>query len=98
MPDSTYDRIRKQECEWCAKGMPFITAIIKLGSAPIHEISRGNPAEYRRCTAPSRDEVIERLAEAIKQTIAENLHLADGDNCTLRHLVAAVLKEEPNAR
>ena len=26
------------------------------------------------------------LTAAIKKTIEENKHLADGDNCTLRHL------------
>lgn len=30
----------------------------------------------------------ERLTVAITLTIEENLHLADGDNCALRHLTA----------
>ena len=30
---------------------------------------------------------IKRLEDAIQKTIEENGHLADGDNCTLIHLV-----------
>jgi hypothetical protein len=30
------------------------------------------------------------LLQAITKTVRENLHLADGDNCTLVHLVRAV--------
>jgi len=33
----------------------------------------------------------EQLREAIKKTIAENLHLADGENCTLILLKRALL-------
>jgi hypothetical protein len=33
---------------------------------------------------------VARLAEAIERTIMENRHLADGDDCTLRHLVRAI--------
>jgi hypothetical protein len=32
----------------------------------------------------------DRLLQAITKTVQENLHLADGDNCTLLHLVRAV--------
>jgi uncharacterized Zn ribbon protein len=31
-----------------------------------------------------------QLLQAITKTVQENLHLADGDNCTLVHLVRAV--------
>jgi len=30
---------------------------------------------------------ISLMSDAIQKTIAENRHLADGDDCTLRHLV-----------
>ena len=30
-------------------------------------------------------DIIERMSKAIKTTIDENLHLADGDDCTLKH-------------
>jgi hypothetical protein len=32
-------------------------------------------------------DIIERMRKAIKATIDENMHLADGDDCTLKHLV-----------
>lgn len=35
-------------------------------------------------------EEIERLREAIKKTIEDNLHLADGDVCTLIDLKRAI--------
>jgi hypothetical protein len=37
---------------------------------------------------------IERLREAIRQTIRENGHLADGDDCTLIHLKTAIGEED----
>ena len=37
-------------------------------------------------------EVNEELMKAATKTIAENRHLADGDNCTLIHLVRAIAK------
>lgn len=33
---------------------------------------------------------IERLRNAIRETLAENAHLADGENCTLRKLKMAL--------
>lgn len=35
------------------------------------------------------------LLEAAIKTVQENLNLADGDNCTLRHLKAAIAKACP---
>jgi ElaB/YqjD/DUF883 family membrane-anchored ribosome-binding protein len=43
----------------------------------------------------SQEEEIARLRSAIQQTLEENGHLADGDNCTLILLKRAV--EVPNA-
>lgn len=36
------------------------------------------------------------VAIAARQTLDENLHLADGDNCTLKDLRDAYLKIDPN--
>lgn len=36
------------------------------------------------------EEKIEQLTEAIHQTLMENLHLADGDDCTLKRLKDAI--------
>jgi hypothetical protein len=38
----------------------------------------------------------DRLAEAIYKTIMENLHLADGDDCTLKRLKDVIQFELPN--
>jgi hypothetical protein len=35
------------------------------------------------------------LLQAITKTVQENLHLADGDNCTLVHLVRALGLNDP---
>lgn len=32
-------------------------------------------------------DMLESMSEAIKKTVSENLHLADGESCTLRHLL-----------
>ena len=37
-----------------------------------------------------------RLRSAIRETLAENAHLADGENCTLRRLVEALGEETHN--
>lgn len=37
-------------------------------------------------------EVNQELLEAATKTVEENRHLADGDNCTLIHLVRAIAK------
>ena len=37
----------------------------------------------------------DRLLQAITKTVQENLHLADGDNCTLVHLVRALGPDDP---
>ena len=37
----------------------------------------------------------DRLAEAIRLTLMENLHLADGDKCTLKRLKDAIGFEQP---
>jgi hypothetical protein len=37
----------------------------------------------------------DRLMQAITKTVDENLHLADGDNCTLVHLVRALGPDDP---
>ena len=98
MPDSTYDRIRKQECELCASWMPICC---KADGTEYHSHKSG---KHFRCTAPSRDEVIERLANAARlavlnferQNISGNF-LYDDDHEAWSALCAA-LKEEPNAR
>ena len=38
----------------------------------------------------------DRLAEAIYKTIMENLHLTDGDDCTLKRLKDVIQFELPN--
>lgn len=48
----------------------------------------------RTCSRLLEDE-IERYISAIQKTIDENGHLADGDDCTLIHLVRAI--GSPNA-
>jgi hypothetical protein len=37
-----------------------------------------------------------QLLQAITKTVQENLHLADGDNCTLVHLVRALGPDDPS--
>ena len=49
-----------------------------LGDAPSGQIVRRAANE------------IGRLRAAITITLAENGHLADGENCTLKHLTAAI--------
>ena len=49
----------------------------------------------RTCARILEDE-IQRYESAIQKTIHENGHLADGDNCTLIHLVRAI--GSPNAQ
>lgn len=44
--------------------------------------------------APALLKEVKRLREAVSQTIAENRHLADGEDCTLRRLVAAMEEDE----
>ena len=44
-----------------------------------------------RTALKERNAEIARLREAIEKTIAENLHLADGENCTLILLKRALL-------
>ena len=36
------------------------------------------------------EERLEILEDAVRKTVEENKHLADGENCTLRRLVAAI--------
>jgi flagellar biosynthesis chaperone FliJ len=38
----------------------------------------------------------DRLAEAIHETLMQNLHLADGDDCTLKRLKDSIQFELPN--
>jgi len=57
--------------------------------------------EWEKSVTPEKTHIavwalheIERLRDSIQQTLDENGHLADGDNCTLIHLVRAM--ETPN--
>ncbi len=61
--ESTYDRIRKERCEWCRTGIPSY-----LG---LHY--RGDYGEV--CTAPSRDQVIEEQAAEIERLKADKERL-----------------------
>lgn len=83
MPETTYDKIRKQECEWCAMNMPFVSAIRKIGSPAIHEVS--SPAsrspDYKPCTAPTRDQVIDRLTSALERARGAIRQEICSDNC-----------------
>jgi len=65
-----YEDICRQECEWCRLGMPFVTAIRKIDSAPIHEVSSpgSNSDDYERCAAPTKDAVIEALFRYYEET------------------------------
>lgn len=51
------------------------------------EVQNQAAAELRRL-----HEVNQELLEAATKTVEENRHLADGDNCTLIHLVRAIAK------
>lgn len=42
-----------------------------------------------------KDQEISRLKMAIRETIMENLHLADGENCTFKRLKDAIKFELP---
>ena len=90
MTDSTYDRIRKQECELCANWMPICC---KADGTEYHSHKSGK--EHFPCTAPSRDEVIERLADDNEAAYMRGF--ADGSRGAVNAITAA-LKEEPNAR
>lgn len=47
-------------------------------------------ASYWKRRAKLKDAEIERLRAAIKKTLDENGHLADGDNCTFFELRRAI--------
>jgi hypothetical protein len=63
----------------------------KLIEAAEHHIKRGDNM--------TMDQKVVRelalLAQAVRETLDENLHLADGKNCTLRTLRDAYLKIDP---
>jgi hypothetical protein len=51
----------------------------------------------RTCARLLEDE-IERYRTAIQQTLDDNGHLADGEDCTLIHLVRVIADLTPNAQ
>jgi len=51
----------------------------------LHNITR-EPKSYTLVAAEIIAAAYRELLEAIHSTIAENLHLADGDDCTLKRL------------
>lgn len=63
MPDNEYDKIRKRECEGCAKGLRISEGFLRSGKT-LHVVSELGRCEP--CTAPSRDAVIDRQAEEIR--------------------------------
>ena len=55
-----------------------------------HHGNLRNIAMNVRQGAAEQDKEIKRLRTAIQKTLNENGHLADGENCTLIHLVRAM--------
>lgn len=60
----TYLDIRKQECEWCAKGI-LMSSANSSGSKQYHCTPVREDRFTRPCTAPSQDAVIERLTAEV---------------------------------
>lgn len=65
--ESTYQRICKQECEWCATGWPFVQVIGRIGAGRVHRVGDGISTQYKSCTAPIKDDVIEWQAKEIAE-------------------------------
>lgn len=65
--------------------MPMIDILDRLAHSSPNE---GSHDLYCRCL--DAFEEVSRLRTAIQKTLDENGHLADGDNCTLIHLVRAL--------
>lgn len=59
----TYRDICKAECEWCAKGMQRVQFSGSTSSYHLTGVGSQNPSPL--CTAPTKDEVIERQAKHI---------------------------------
>jgi hypothetical protein len=55
-----------------------------------------NLLKLEQTTLESVTEQRDRLAEAIHETLMQNLHLADGDDCTLKRLKDSIQFELPN--
>jgi len=77
--------------EGAAADMDVAKRLLKHGIEAMEEISKLR-GEVRVLTGShewiTREK--ERLETAIKKTLDENAHLADGDNCTLIHLKRAI--------
>ena len=52
--------------------------------------------QSRIYAAQEAEEQRDRLVEAIHETLMQNLHLADGDDCTLKRLKDSIQFELPN--
>jgi hypothetical protein len=52
--------------------------------------------QSRIYAAQEAEEQRDRLVEAIHETLMQNLHLADGDDCTLKRLKDSIRFELPN--
>jgi hypothetical protein len=68
--------------EQCLPDAPYRAMLAALHKDMLREIDR---LEYANA----------ELLQAITKTVQENLHLADGDNCTLVHLVRALGPDDP---
>lgn len=66
MPESTYRKICQQECEWCAAGWEICCRSEMTGE--FHQPPEGGL--HRSCTAPTRDEIIDRLTSALERAYA----------------------------
>lgn len=63
MPETTYRKICEKECEWCAAGWEICCRSEMTGE--FHRPPEGGL--HRSCTAPTRDQVIDRLTSALER-------------------------------
>lgn len=95
----TYNQIRKQECQWCAKGMRISR---DPGSGRDIHVTHvdydpaGNTEEYESCTAPTKDAVIDRLASALERARKAIEDAPCSYHCNTRKPHGGVLMNKPN--
>jgi hypothetical protein len=78
-------------------------AVLKLGAVQAQATPPAAPVQSCYCSScealgkeiQALKSTNDRLLQAITKTVQENLHLADGDNCTLVHLVRALGPNDP---
>ena len=78
------------------KSMPLIAGPSRGDKTPLvatAEFSRAGPVNHDQAVANAHLIAAEpELLAACIKTVEENAHLADGDDCTLIHLVRAIAK------